>query len=185
MILPNYLRLIAFLNQKSSSESDQNQWVEKVIEPSSSIEQPSQSSFQKPLEREEWMSLPGIFPSISDESRKEKGSKAKKKEEKYLLDNLGQTERELNPHWKNGGTGLPEIQDASKHSNQIMDVNWLKKSFQRAKEKAEEEGIPLEQIAAERWGVNINIYYFNVQISTYKSFHNDFHNSNNEFYFSL
>lgn len=99
------------------------------------------------------MSLPGIFPTISDEKRRDKGKSKKSEEEKYILDRPGQSGRELNPYWKDGGTGLPEEQDASK-TNQTMDINWLKKSLQRAKEMADEKGIPLEQVAAERWGVN-------------------------------
>ena len=116
------------------------------------------------------MSLPGIFPTISNERKKDKDSKSKKsEEEKYLLDNLGQNERELNPHWKNGGTGLPENQEASKSASQSMDVNWLKRSLQRAKEKAEEEGIPLEEVAAERWGVSILLFTYNIRFENISS----------------
>ena len=31
-------------------------------------------------------------------------------------------------------------------------VSWLMKAFKRAEEQAKEEGIPLEEIAAKRWG---------------------------------
>lgn len=108
------------------------------------------------MEREEWMSLPGIFPTISNEGKRDKNKSKKSEEEKYILDRPGQSGRELNPYWKDGGTGLPEEQNISK--NQTMDINWLKKSLQRAKEMASEKGIPLEQVAAERWGVNINFF---------------------------
>ncbi|XP_051162571.1 CWF19-like protein 2 [Leptopilina boulardi] len=137
-------------SDESSSDSDDEQCVKKVIE---SNEQ--ESSFKKPLEREEWMSLPGIFPTISNEGKRDKNKSKKSEEEKYILDRPGQSGRELNPYWKDGGTGLPEEQNASK--NQTMDINWLKKSLQRAKEMASEKGIPLEQVAAERWGSLENI----------------------------
>lgn len=101
------------------------------------------------------MSLPGIFPTISEESRRDKNKSKKSEEEKYILDRPGQSGRELNPYWKDGGTGLPKEQEFSKSANQTMDINWLKKSLQRAKETAIEKGVPLEQVAAERWGVNI------------------------------
>ncbi|XP_043475298.1 CWF19-like protein 2 [Leptopilina heterotoma] len=140
-------------SDESSSDSDEEQCVKKLIESNDSKSE--ENSFKKPLEREEWMSLPGIFPTISDEKRRDKGKSKKSEEEKYILDRPGQSGRELNPYWKDGGTGLPEEQDSK--INQTMDINWLKKSLQRAKEMADEKGIPLEQVAAERWGSLENI----------------------------
>ena len=78
----------------------------------------------------------------------------------------GQHARELNPYWKDGGTGLPsEEQDnlpssSSSASAPVGDggLGWLKKAYQRAKEQAKEENKSLEEVAAERWGV-IKITY--------------------------
>ena len=68
--------------------------------------------------------------------------------------------RELNPYWKEGGTGLPQ---ANKEQIRSVDsklprpgdggISWLKKAYQRCEEKAKEEGRSLEDVAAERWGV--------------------------------
>ena len=65
--------------------------------------------------------------------------------------------RELNPYWKDGGTGLPEEQkSASKAAPLIGDggVTWLRKAYARCKQQAEEEGRSLEELAAERYGVS-------------------------------
>ena len=35
-------------------------------------------------------------------------------------------------------------------------LTWLRKSYQRCVEQAREEGRPLEELAAERWGVSDN-----------------------------
>ena len=72
---------------------------------------------------------------------------------------MGQHEKELNPYWKDGGTGLPE-QDKNKKRNTKTasvagdgGVSWLRKSYQRCVERAKEEGRSLEDIASEQYGV--------------------------------
>ena len=64
----------------------------------------------------------------------------------------GTHSRELNPFYKNGGTGLPDQQSQSSTSGPSFDVQWLLKALQRAKEQAQDQGKPLEEIAAQRWG---------------------------------
>lgn len=79
----------------------------------------------------------------------------------------GQSEKELNPYWKDGGKGLPtsEAQDDKPKLNSagVGDggLAWLKKSFERAKQQAKDAGRPVEEIVAERWGVSqtSNKYY--------------------------
>ena len=66
---------------------------------------------------------------------------------------------ELNPFWKDGGTGLPEEDPSQKRATPKVNVGdggagWLRKSFKRVKEQAEEQGRSLEEVAAERWGVS-------------------------------
>jgi hypothetical protein len=78
-----------------------------------------------------------------------------------LIFQPGTHEKELNPYWKDGGTGLPEEQKKSTGKPASAGVgdaglSWLKKSYQRCVEQAKEEGRPLEELAAERWGVSIN-----------------------------
>lgn len=109
------------------------------------------SDEQTPLKREDWMNIKTVFPCVFND--KSMSTKTGKNDDKPNLDILGQTDKELNPYWKNGGSGLPE--ENSIKAEPVMDVNWLRKSLQRAKEQAISEGRSLEEIAAERWGVSI------------------------------
>lgn len=59
---------------------------------------------------------------------------------------------ELNPYFKNGGTGLPE-EEPQKKVSVGFDAAWLRRALQRAKEQAEKENKSLEEVAAQRWGV--------------------------------
>uniref|UniRef100_A0AAQ5YYU4 CWF19-like protein 2 n=1 Tax=Amphiprion ocellaris TaxID=80972 RepID=A0AAQ5YYU4_AMPOC len=67
---------------------------------------------------------------------------------------------ELNPYWKDGGTGLPPEETAGTAVNKAPVVNdgglsWLRKSYQRMKEQAERERRSLNDVVAERYGVRI------------------------------
>ena len=94
----------------------------------------------------------------------------------------GQHPRELNPYWKDGGSGLPQHKpDSNSHEHpgdsrrerpsestrersgdstkghsgaRVGDGgrSWMLRSYKRAVQQAETEGRSLEQIAAERWG---------------------------------
>uniref|UniRef100_A0AAQ5Z3Z3 CWF19-like protein 2 n=1 Tax=Amphiprion ocellaris TaxID=80972 RepID=A0AAQ5Z3Z3_AMPOC len=64
---------------------------------------------------------------------------------------------ELNPYWKDGGTGLPPEETAGTAVNKAPVVNdgglsWLRKSYQRMKEQAERERRSLNDVVAERYG---------------------------------
>ena len=78
---------------------------------------------------------------------------------------MGQPERELNPYWKDGGTGIPDDNpDKKKTSSSSIagdgGVSWLRKAYQRCVERAKEEGVSLEDVAAEQYGVSGNIATF-------------------------
>lgn len=82
-----------------SSDSSQDEWVEKL---DTSVKTDENETMSKPLVRDDWMS--GILiPTYS------KLDEPKKADEKKTLDSYDPTKssRELNPHWKNGGSGLP------------------------------------------------------------------------------
>ena len=72
----------------------------------------------------------------------------------------------MNPHWKGGGTGLPEEEKSSAlqlPSKSVGDQGsgWLRKALQRIYEQSDETGENPEDIAAERWGVRcFNKAYF-------------------------
>lgn len=66
-------------------------------------------------------------------------------------------ERELNPYWKDGGTGLPENENSSKSNSKTKvtgdgGLNWWNKALERCHEQAKIEGRSVEEIASERYG---------------------------------
>lgn len=64
---------------------------------------------------------------------------------------------ELNPYWKDGGTGLPPPEAKPRQQTSLGGdggVSWWKKALQRCQELAEIEGRSIEEIAAERYGVS-------------------------------
>ncbi|XP_015594629.1 CWF19-like protein 2 isoform X2 [Cephus cinctus] len=136
-----------------STDDEKEEWVEKAVEHSIESTTGNVSETQKPVERDEWMNLPGLFPCTSrSELRQSKTELTENKQDSAILRHPGQSERELNPYWKDGGTGLPLTETEHPKSGRLMDAAWLKKSLQRAQEQATEEGKSLEEIAAERWG---------------------------------
>ncbi|XP_071847818.1 CWF19-like protein 2 isoform X2 [Apostichopus japonicus] len=119
-------------------------------------------ALQEPQKRDSWMESPFLTATYSSsEIRKQREEKKKEEIEKerklHSLDNGGRSDRELNPFWKDGGTGLPEEDptlDKRKPHVGVGDkgVGWLRKSYERVKQQAAEEGRPFEEVAAERWG---------------------------------
>ncbi|XP_060867339.1 CWF19-like protein 2 [Metopolophium dirhodum] len=89
-------------SSSSSSTSNDDQWVEKHQKDSSS----TSTSFAAPKEEpDNWMDF---VCNTSSEIEKKISTKSKELEEaKARMVKPGQSERELNPYWKNGGTGLP------------------------------------------------------------------------------
>lgn len=77
----------------------------------------------------------------------------------------GQHDREMNPYWKQGGTGLPEDIPSSKKKDTSTSsssstykmgdcgVGWLKKALDRCYQQAKEENKSVEEIAAAKYGV--------------------------------
>ena len=82
--------------------------------------------------------------------------------ELYSMDKPGQHPRELNPFWREGGTGLPQERD---HSSQVSKSavgdggrSWILRSYKRALEQAEAENKSFEDIAVKRWGSLEKLY---------------------------
>ncbi|KAG5882533.1 CWF19-like protein 2-like protein [Gonioctena quinquepunctata] len=57
--------------------------------------------------RDEWMNLPTYFTSSSNNDCREKREHKKRLEREKQQYNPREYKKELNPHWKNGGNGLP------------------------------------------------------------------------------
>ncbi|KAK0168559.1 hypothetical protein PV327_002345 [Microctonus hyperodae] len=142
-------------SSSDTSDDEEMQWVEKKNEDlnkSSPLVSSNNIESEKPLQREEWMSLSGSFSCSSRDKKSKKDNDMNR--DTCIMDKPGTSSRELNPHWKNNGTGMPEEEEGlvKKSTAQVMSVDWLKKSLRRAQEQALEEGRSLEEIAEERWG---------------------------------
>ncbi|RLU24134.1 hypothetical protein DMN91_004344 [Ooceraea biroi] len=137
-----------------NNDSDEFEWVEKVENQTSSSHTEGKvlnsKTQEESLERSEWMNVESFLPCSSSMSKQKRDIREAGKAKE--LDKPGQSNRELNPYWKDGGDGLPR-NDMEKHnSSQIMDANWLRKSLRRAEEQALRDNKSLEEVAAERWG---------------------------------
>jgi len=73
------------------------------------------------------------------------------------LDTPGQHPKELNPYWKENGTGLPSI-SGSGGRRKTEGRSWILRSYKRALEQAKEKKVPFEQIAEKQWGSAEKIY---------------------------
>ncbi|KAL2463538.1 CwfJ-like family protein [Forsythia ovata] len=69
--------------------------------------------------------------------------------------------RELNPYWKDNGSGYPEESDGIKSGgNQLLSTavvgdggaSWRLKALKRAQQQAAREGRKLDEVVEERWG---------------------------------
>ncbi|KFP71842.1 CWF19-like 2, partial [Acanthisitta chloris] len=90
--------------------------------------------------------------AVKGERHKEKVLERQKAQE---LEQAVLSERELNPYWKDGGTGLPPEKDEEASVRKVVEdagLGWLRKSYQRMKEQAEREKRSFEEIVAERYG---------------------------------
>ncbi|XP_076782276.1 CWF19-like protein 2 isoform X2 [Arvicanthis niloticus] len=78
------------------------------------------------------------------------------REKTQALERTTLLERELNPYWKDGGTGLPS-EDCTPPVTKATGVadgglSWLRKSCQRMKEQAQKENRKFEDVVAEKYG---------------------------------
>ncbi|KAM6316826.1 CWF19-like protein 2 [Aegotheles albertisi] len=139
--------------ESNMSQSDNTEKAWKVNKQSDAVEESS-------LQREEWMNLDFMSlkttsaAAVRGERHKEKILERQKAQE---LEQAMLSERELNPYWKDGGTGLPPEKDEAASVKKVTVVedaglSWLRKSYQRMKEQAEREKRNFEEIVAERYG---------------------------------
>ncbi|KAM7127496.1 CWF19-like protein 2 isoform 1-T1 [Ciconia maguari] len=139
--------------ESNVSQSDNTEEAWKVNKQSDAVKEPS-------LQREEWMNLDFMslkttsVAAVRGERHKEEMLERQKAQE---LEQAMLSERELNPYWKDGGTGLPPEKDEAASVKKVTVVedaglSWLRKSYQRMKEQAEREKRNFEEIVAERYG---------------------------------
>ncbi|KAM6140029.1 CWF19-like protein 2 [Pterocles gutturalis] len=137
--------------ESTVSQSDITEKAWKVNKQSDAVKEPS-------LQREEWMNLDFMslkttsVAAVKGERQKEKILERQKAQE---IEQAMLSERELNPYWKDGGTGLPPEKDEAASVKKVVEdagLSWLRKSHQRMKEQAEREKRNFEEIVAERYG---------------------------------
>ncbi|XP_033063657.1 CWF19-like protein 2 isoform X2 [Trachypithecus francoisi] len=150
-----------------SSSSSEDEWVEAVPSQTPDKErawkvkdEKSEKDDTQIIKRDEWMTVDFMcVKTVSSSSLKaEKETMRKIEQEKtQALKQSKLMERELNPYWKDGGTGLPP-EDCSVSSITKVSVvedgglSWLRKSYLRLKEQAEKQNRNFEDIVAERYG---------------------------------
>ncbi|XP_060068862.1 CWF19-like protein 2 [Ylistrum balloti] len=144
--------------QSSDSDNDADIWVEKQKDSNTSVEEKGIAVKGPQLQRDSWMDAPtDLIPLTSRQEIREriKQDKEEKEKQKNLLDQPGQHALELNPYWKEGGTGLPETEKKKDKPSKVMGdggLSWIRKSYDRCVQKAREENRTLEDVAAETHG---------------------------------
>ncbi|XP_004689125.1 PREDICTED: CWF19-like protein 2 isoform X2 [Condylura cristata] len=150
-----------------SSSSSEDEWVEAVPSQAPSKEkawklkdEKSKKEDDQVFQRDEWMTVDFMsVKTVSSSSLKaEKETIRKIEQEKaQALEQSKLLERELNPYWKDGGTGLPPEDCSAAPVTKVSVVedgglSWLRKSYQRMKEQAEKQNRSFEDVVAERYG---------------------------------
>uniref|UniRef100_A0A8C2X4G4 CWF19-like protein 2 n=1 Tax=Cyclopterus lumpus TaxID=8103 RepID=A0A8C2X4G4_CYCLU len=111
--------------------------------------------------RDEWMTFDFLAMSTTSTTEKRAEKERLKEEERAKTQAIEQSDwhkLELNPYWKDGGSGLPPekmTDTAAKKGTVVNDagLSWLRKSYQRMKEQAERQQRSLNDVVAERYGV--------------------------------
>nr|XP_008504829.1 PREDICTED: CWF19-like protein 2 [Equus przewalskii] len=165
--------VVAMVVKQLMSLSSEDEWVEAVPFQTPGKEKAWKVKDEKAgkqednqvIQRDEWMTVDFMsVKTVSSSSLKaEKETIRKTEQEKtQALEQSRLLERELNPFWKDGGTGLPP-EDCNVSSVTKVSVvedgglSWLRKSYQRMKEQAEKQHRRFEDIVAERYGVSSGI----------------------------
>lgn len=151
--------------KKKGSSEDEVEWVEKKEKKEKPMIKgpqlpPKDEILTKP-ESNNWLMINetdqdafGAFGRMF-----EKPNEIKKK---MLQDDFQkvQSERELNPFWKEGGSGMPNEDKNQNKNNQQINSNsigdgglaWWTRALERCQEQAKDTGRDLEDIASERYG---------------------------------
>ncbi|GAB1293834.1 CWF19-like protein 2 [Apodemus speciosus] len=149
-----------------SSSSSEDEWVEAAPSqtPRKTWEVKGKRTEEEErdshgIQRDEWMTVDFMsIKTVSSSSLKAEKETLRQieREKTQVLEQSKLLERELNPYWKDGGTGLPSencILPVTKATG-VEDggLSWLRKSCQRMKEQAQKENRNFEDIVAEKYG---------------------------------
>ncbi|XP_047737888.1 CWF19-like protein 2 [Hyalella azteca] len=156
-------------SSSSSDSSSETEWVEKPAAPAAPTTS-APPTLQTAAGREDWMQMPSLFGTFTrDELRQREGSRAlaRQQEKNKPPDKPGSHALELNPYFREGGSGLPQDAPSGGEDGTLgrrapklgfgASVAWLKKAFQRATEEAREAGLSIEEVAEKRWGSLANV----------------------------
>ncbi|KAK2847125.1 hypothetical protein Q5P01_010124 [Channa striata] len=152
-----------------NSEDSGDEWVEALPQTQSAKpwqvsdkSKPSEGdvSIVQNVQRDEWMTFDFLAMRTTSTAEKRAEKERLKEEERAksnAIEQAGLHKLELNPYWKDGGTGLPPEQMAGTEIKKGTVVNdgglsWLRKCYQRMKEQAEREQRSLNDVVAERYG---------------------------------
>ncbi|KAJ3410584.1 hypothetical protein HDV05_003621 [Chytridiales sp. JEL 0842] len=150
--------------QDVEAEEEEDEWVEKpVVIPTEqeSLSGPTMMETAQPsnqadkMIRDDWM----LRPPPSQVRAMPKEEKVDPKEIERQRKEAIRSERELNPHFANGGAGLPPSSASIEPSEpkkgpEFGDKgsNWRMMKLKRVKEIAEREGKRVEEVGIERFG---------------------------------
>uniref|UniRef100_A0A8C6KHT0 CWF19 like cell cycle control factor 2 n=1 Tax=Nothobranchius furzeri TaxID=105023 RepID=A0A8C6KHT0_NOTFU len=152
--------------EKKSKKKKKKAKKEKVAE----VGKGSSDSSQ----RDEWMTFDflAMRTTSTAERRAEKDQQKEAERAKaQAIEQAGLHKLELNPYWKDGGTGLPPEENVQTAVKKVNDggLSWLRKNYQRMKEQAEREQRSLSDVVAERYGVRTHPAF--AQFSTWCNSH--------------
>ncbi|KAL4646956.1 CWF19-like protein 2 [Arapaima gigas] len=148
-----------------SSEDSEDEWVEahhKAEDPEKAWKLSSEKrsiaiNSDPPSQRDEWMTFDFLTmktSSVLEQRAEREKAKEVEREKAKMIEQAGLHKLELNPYWKDGGSGLPS-EDAPVVKAAVVDdggLSWLRKSYQRMKEQALREQRSLEDVVSERYG---------------------------------
>uniref|UniRef100_A0A8C7ZD82 CWF19-like protein 2 n=1 Tax=Oryzias sinensis TaxID=183150 RepID=A0A8C7ZD82_9TELE len=109
---------------------------------------------------DEWMTFDFLaMKTVSTSERRAEKERQKEVEraKTRAVEQASLEKLELNPFWKDGGSGLPPEEIAGTANKKAPVVNdgglsWLKNSYRRMKEQAEREQRSLDSVVSERYG---------------------------------
>ncbi|XP_034025307.1 CWF19-like protein 2 isoform X2 [Thalassophryne amazonica] len=145
-----------------NSEDSEEEWVE--AEPHIQTANESKCAERNPsrvqdIQRDEWMNFDFLMKTTSTGERRAEKERLKEEERARAraIEQASLQKLELNPYWKDGGSGLPpeEMSHTAVKKGQLVNdggLTWLRKSYQRMKEQAEREQRNLNDLVAERYG---------------------------------
>ncbi|KAJ8410813.1 hypothetical protein AAFF_G00187700 [Aldrovandia affinis] len=155
-------------DSSDSSEDSGDEWVEAQPQPEvlqkawkiQNKKNPATASPTNTSKRDDWMTFDFLTmktTSTTERRAEKEKQKEEEREKAQAIKQAGLHKLELNPFWKDGGSGLPPQKSfaAPPQRAGVVDdggLSWLRKAYQRMREQAEREQRSLEAVVAERYG---------------------------------